>query len=843
MDGLSEEDKPVKKPLKKDKLTGCDLCTREGKAHTPFLGREPDFTPSDVMIVVGMPTNAEDTTGIAFSSQIHHSLDKVLREAGLTTYSMEWAYASPCYHSGKEKLTPAIEKRCHQDLIQYLRACGCKYALLVGASAMNIFSNGKHKAITKERGGVIECEGVTAVPVSDYADVLRDLELLSTFKADLGFFSRLITSTFAKVDANMAGKIYPRTGSSLFAMTPTCLSYDIESEGFNHRKGAVKMVGVAWRSRSTGQVATGIMYPKETPFNVDARAKWEWPEVADVITSVPRTAAHNSKFDNGWLKSRGLPAHTSMDTMLAAYCDNHMMPHNLKFLAKHLLHAPHYNEGIDFNDNSDEMRDKMEYYCQLDCYYTLLLREYYLEHKLEFGDVPGDYKKVLAKLLMPGTRVLERIEARGVHVDKSEVEQVGEFLVGRKDDTKYQLLKLLPEKYKFSPAGISGTINFDSPTQLRKLLYGKKSEGGFGYKPIYKERDPEDDDDPTTGKAALTKLARAGSEFCKVLLEYRSHSKALSGFIDPWLEMLGETGNRLFPSYNIGRTATGRLSANNPNLQQVSRDRLIRNLIKPTPGWLFVEADFSQIELRVASWIGRIASMKKVFDKGGDIHISTAKAIAKLGGRDWDALMSGEIKAYRQRSKAVNFGLIFGMGAEGFQEYASSGYDIDLTLSEAKAYRAMYMGMYPEVQDWHDRARAGVSRDKYTRTPFGRVRRLPNADSVDKRLVSKALRCGMNTPVQSAASDITLLAMIDLEEAFEKLPNTVRMIGQCHDAIFFEVRPERIDIICQYIHDIMLSPRLDEFDLYMDVPLDVEIKIGRCWSDPDGRVFKPVVAT
>lgn len=827
-------EKCERKTKKSTLVKGCDGCTR---TVNRTFGRDDE--KHDVAVIVGMPTKFEFESDSPLTAKLWVSLADELHRAGI--WDSQWVYASPCYTS--EKLTTAQEKRCHTNLIDYLKSSGVKYVLLVGSTAMTIFSNGKHKAITKERGGVIEIEGIRAVPIYDYQDVLRDLELKTTFKADLEFFQRLITDLFAKPECTMLGKVRKDSLSRTVISTSTSMSYDIETTGFNYRTNVCSMIGVAYRSGGSKNIYTAIMYPEETPFTVSAKFKWKWSDIAEVLKTAPRTAAHNSKFDNGWLQSRGLPARASMDTMLAAYADNHMTPHGLKFLAKWKLHAPHYNEGIKFDDLSDEMRDKMEYYCQLDCYYTLLLREKYLESSLEYGDVPGDYKKVLSKILMPSTRVLERIEARGVHVDKMELYGVNARLKVDRDKARTKLdMLVLRETGKLKVPGGAEPVNYDSPSQLRKLLYGKKSEGGFGFKPIYKERDPDDDDDPTTGKAALKKLARDGSEFCKVLLEYRDHSKALSGFVEPWLEMLGESGDRLYPSYRL-TLATGRSACYDPNLQQVSRNKLIRNLIKPTPGWIFVESDYSQVELRVAAWVGRIHSMLKIYREGGDIHINTGKALAKLAGKDWDSLTKEEKKDFRQKAKAVNFGFVYGMSAEGFIEYADASYDVVLTLAEAKNFRKVYFELYPELQDWHDRSKRETLAKKYVKNKFGFLRRLPNVDSVDKKLVSKAVRCGYNTPVQGTAFYLTLLSMIDLEDEFQKIPDIVRIIGQCHDAIFFEINPKigerNVQKVLQHINDIMVNPRLSEFDLYMDVPLEVEIKYGGCWSDPDCKIFEP----
>jgi DNA polymerase-1 len=790
-----------------------------------MLGR--DFKDKDtVAVVVGMPTEFDEEQAKAFSGSIWAHLYHILTKNGID--SNAWVYAQACRSTGH--ITLSEEKRCHKGLIEYLKECGAKYALLVGDKATRIFSNGQIKALKKARGTTIHVDGIVGVPVYDYIDVMRDREMEETFLADLIFFRNLSSGKFetfnyTKLDPALLPNFHKRN----VAITKAeCVAYDLETEGLDHRKGKVKMLGLAWRYED--MYFTGIIYPQESPFKVPDNWRWSWEQINDLFKSINKTVAHNSKFDNGWLISRGVHVQVNFDTMLASHCENNLTPSTLKFLAKKELNAPNYEEGIDHEDLSEETRIKMQEYCQLDCYFTLRLREEFLKQGLKYRNVKisADYKKPFAKILMPGTRVLEQIEQRGIYISRDKLNETKIQLKNELQEYKAKLDSLLPK-------GLT-EINYDSPTQLRKLLYSKE---GFGYKPIYIGKDANpDEDDPTTGKPALKKLARQGSEFAKVLLEYRQRAKALSAFIYPWLDMLDEN-NRLYPKYTIGRTATGRLSAYDPNLQQVSRDKRIRNLVSATPGYMFVEADYSQIELRVAAWLGRISSMIKIYNENGDIHTNTAKSIAQLAGLDWDSLDKTTQKEYRTRAKAVNFGFIYGMGWEGFMDYADASYDVVLTPAEAKHYREVYFNLYPELLDWHARSKQEVTYNKCIITPFGRLRRLPNIDSIDNYLRGKAIRCGVNTPVQSTASDFTLLSMIDLEREFSKYPDIARIVGQCHDAIFFEIREDKVNEIVPIIYHIMTHPRLEEFDLYMDVPIDVEIKIGTCWGDANAVVYDP----
>lgn len=245
--------------------------------------------------------------------------------------------------------------------------------------------------------------------------------------------------------------------------------------------------------------------------------------------------------------------------------------------------------------------------------------------------------RVFKHIIMPAENVLEKIEDYGAYVDRKKLKEVT-------NDYKQKLAAAEQDLKLVLPRSVDWDVNWNSPQQVAKVMYDhcklpilEKTETG----------------QPATGKSVLLRLVDQ-HPLPEKLLDVRKYSKALSGFLEPWemylkYEIAHGRAPRLHTTYNIAKTNTGRLSAEDPNLQQVPRDKTVRSLIAAPPGYLVIEADYSQIELRMAAFIARAISMLKVYRAGGDIHLRTAVAIS---GVPEDQIT----KILRTRAKAVNFG-------------------------------------------------------------------------------------------------------------------------------------------------------------------------------------------
>lgn len=328
---------------------------------------------------------------------------------------------------------------------------------------------------------------------------------------------------------------------------------------------------------------------------------------------------------------------------------------------------------------------------------------------------------------------------------------------------------------------------------------------------------------PQWNKAALKRLSRLGHTVADDLLAYRDGVKKLE-FLRGWLEDV-DSESKVHATYHAGRVVTGRLSCSNPNMQQVTK--ALKPAFIPRPGYLIAECDYSQVELRVAAFVSRCETMLTAYREGRDLHRLTASQVT---GTPFEEVT----KQQRQQAKAVNFGLLYGMGASGLQEYAETSYDVHFTDEESLKIREAFFDAYPELLDWHDRQRGYAKHHGQVVSHIGRVRRLPNIDSWNNELKSRAERQSVNSPVQGFASDVMQMAAASIEgllPGHDPVPG-VQLVATVHDSIVIEVPEDdwqRATARCMN-RMIDMGPVLARLGCQFDVPLAVEATVGTRWG-------------
>jgi DNA polymerase I-like protein with 3'-5' exonuclease and polymerase domains len=302
-----------------------------------------------------------------------------------------------------------------------------------------------------------------------------------------------------------------------------------------------------------------------------------------------------------------------------------------------------------------------------------------------------------------------------------------------------------------------------------------------------------------------------------MILELREHV-GLEKFLRSWTEKIDGDGF-MHPNFLLHGTVTGRLSCKNPNLQQVPRDKRLRPLFTAPDGWTFVEADYSQVELRIAAMMSGDPTLLEIYRQAGDVHTATAMLITGLPKEQITEDM-------RKKAKAVNFGFLYGMGAKKFVIYALDNYGVTVSLQEATLFRERFFEKFYGLPPWHDRQKKLAKRDKRVRSRMGRLRRLPEIDSGDKFSRSEAERQAVNSPVQSLASDMCLFSFVRL--GAEQDWDFIRPVGLVHDAIVLMVRTDRLDEGCRIIKDTMEDVATMErvFGAHLTVPIEAEVKYG-----------------
>jgi DNA polymerase-1 len=400
----------------------------------------------------------------------------------------------------------------------------------------------------------------------------------------------------------------------------------------------------------------------------------------------------------------------------------------------------------------------------------------------------GSERDLFDRFELPLVGVLARMEAIGILIDRSYLETLG-------TDIRAQLADLENDIY----AAAGSVFNINSTAQLRTVLFEELEL------PVLRKT-PKGT--PSTDHGVLVKLAEA-HPMVAMLLRYRELEKLRSTYIEGYLPLIASDG-RIHTRFNQTAAATGRLSSDNPNLQNIpirsETGRTIRRAFVAEPGWRFVVADYSQIELRVLAHLSLDPGLMGAFEgESADIHTETA---ARVFGVD-PAHVTGEM---RRRAKAINFGLLYGMEAYGLAER------LEISREEAVEHISEYFAQFPRVKDYLASVVSEARSRGYTETMFGRRRYLPELSSDNYRIRQMGERMALNAPVQGSAADIIKKAMIDLDKALE--PLETRMLLQIHDELVIETPPEEQEKATGLLRDTM------EHVADLRVPLKVDIATG-----------------
>lgn len=415
-------------------------------------------------------------------------------------------------------------------------------------------------------------------------------------------------------------------------------------------------------------------------------------------------------------------------------------------------------------------------------------------------EISKDQKKgktivdIFEKIEIPLTRVLLDMEKNGV---KLNTELLGEM----SQKTGKEIKKLENEIHDLAKTD----FNINSPKQLAEILFEKlkistedikKTKTGF-----------------STAASELSKM-RDRHEIIKKIEKYREVFKLKSTYIDA-LPKLVDENSRLHTTFNQTVTATGRLSSENPNLQNIpirtKAGKMIRAAFEADRGSVFVGADYSQIELRVMAHISGDKKLIDAFNRGEDIHKKTASEVHKVSLNEVTDKM-------RSEAKALNFGVIYGMGAYGFSESAG------ISQKEAKKYIQDYMDKFPGVAAYIKDTKEFARKNEFVETRTGRRRYLPEINSSNFQVRAMAERMAVNMPAQGFAADIMKLAMLAVYKEYKNNPD-VKLILQIHDEIILEVKSDLADEVAKRVKELM------EGTYKLNVPLVADVAIGKNWGE------------
>ena len=512
--------------------------------------------------------------------------------------------------------------------------------------------------------------------------------------------------------------------------------------------------------------------------------------------------AQNAKYDLGVLTRYGIDVSPIEDTMLISYVlEAGLHGHGMDELSKLWLG----HEPISFKTVAGTGKAQKSFkhvalepataYAAEDADVTLRLYRV-LRPRLSRERLLSVYE-TLERPLPP---VLAQMEGAGIKIDPEQLRRLSNDFSLRMADQEAEAQKLVGHPF-----------NLGSPKQIGDVLFGemglpgakKTATGAWG-----------------TDASILEDLAAQGHALPQLLLEWRQLSKLKGTYTDALAQAINPKTGRVHTSYALASTTTGRLSSNDPNLQNIpvrtEEGRKIRKAFIAEPGHVLISADYSQIELRLLAHIGDIAQLKRAFHEGLDIHAMTASEM-------FGVPIEGMPSEVRRRAKAINFGIVYGISAFGLANQLS------IPREEAGAYINTYFERFPGIRAYMDQMRALVREQGFVTTIFGRKVNIPASRGKSPAERQFGERAAINAPIQGAAADIIRRAMVRMPDALKDAGLSARMLLQVHDELVFEAPEAEAEATCAVARAVM--ERAAEPAVARTVPLVVEARAATNWAE------------
>ena len=442
-----------------------------------------------------------------------------------------------------------------------------------------------------------------------------------------------------------------------------------------------------------------------------------------------------------------------------------------------------------FDSNNEEKADRKKYEESFICYVIKQLKDV-LNKKLE----EQNSLKLFNEIEMPLVKVLSEMQYNGMYLDKEELVLFGKELKNQLEVLTKEIYSLAGEEFNINSTQQLGTILFEK----LKLTSSKKTKKGY-----------------STDVDALEKIKNE-HPIVEKILEYRSLMKLNSTYVEGIIPFINEKTKRIHSYFHQTVTATGRISSTEPNLQniptRIELGKRLRKVFKPKEGYIFIDADYSQIELRVLAHISQDEHMLEAFKNGEDIH---AQAASKVLGIPIEEVT----KQQRSNAKAVNFGIVYGISDFGLAE------QLGTSRKQAKEYIEQYLEKYSGIDNFMKSVVEEAKEKGYVETLFNRRRYIPELKSNNYMVRQFGARAAMNTPIQGTAADIMKIAMVNLNRELEKANIDAKIILQVHDELILEAKIGDKEKAKQILKNSM------ENAVKLSVPLEVEISEANNWYD------------
>lgn len=811
-------------PVVRDKVrdpVGCTDCSLAADGLDNCITAEGNEN-ADLLVLTRLPLGPRNRA----------ELYEYLQSAGIDTKNIAIASVTKC-SSFNSNQTKADIMACRRHLEAEIDVIKPSWVLALGGEAL-LTATGR-AGIMKYRGQIFDFKGrpdVKVVATISPSMVFRNPGLRGGFVADLSYVNRLSRGEKSS-DALVPKRVrVTMTRDGLKALADelrVCEGYafDIETTGFDEFKPDAKIISLSvstWREGDTGPRDCWVvpLYHPESPW-----AK-QWKAVllalGKFMRMPRRRVAHNGKFDLRWLRHFGKKFSLTFDTMLAAHLLNENRPKSLESLSRELLGVEPWK--IDNTTLINQPLKRVARYNGMDTWNTAGLYFILRKHLMEQPRLAA----LMVRMMVPASEVFTDIERHGIWTDVPLMDERAHITKTELGHIDEGLLEWVPPRTEW-PANVK-EVNFNASNFARWWIFdwlempvGARGKSG----------------NPSMAEGLMQKLAMEHPhKVLDLLLSRIKWQKYDSSFFSAYQEQVDEN-DRIHTTFKLTGTVTGRLSSGKGdqdkvtgrvqnrgvNLQQVPRDAFVRGIFGAPPGWAFIECDYSQVELRVAAFLANETTMKHLYNTGQDIHMTMAM---RMTGKPEHLVTKDE----RKKAKAVNFGFLYGMGWLKFISTAWENYGVVVTEEEAKAFRKAFFDEFPLLQRWHNKQRMMAHKYGRVESPIGRVRHLPDINSTDHKVVAEAERQAINSPVQSFASDMAVMALVLIDKELKRRGLKARSVGTVHDAINFECPEEELEEVVPLIKHYMENVPLEEwFGVHLDIPIIGDVKIGRRWGGAD----------
>ena len=575
-------------------------------------------------------------------------------------------------------------------------------------------------------------------------------------------------------------------------MKQEVVAFDTETEGLNAFETNIVGISFSWKK--------GIGYYLPITNNKSVHEKsFEILKPFFESTEIIKVG-HNIKFDIQVLKKYNINvSYPIYDTMVAHYLINPDMRHNLDTLSEsYLNYSPISIESLigKKGKNQISMRDvsidKITNYASEDADITLQLKGVF-DKEIEVNN----FNKIFYDIEIPMINVLSDMETEGIKIDTSYLKKLDKEFEEDLGKLKKEIFKKAGEEFNLNSPKQLGEILFD---KLKLVSKAKKTKTG----------------QYSTSEEVLSSLAN-DHKIIEKILEWRSLDKLQNTYVKSLPKEVSRLTNRVHSSFNQTVTTTGRLSSNNPNLQNIpirtaNGQKIRRAFIPRNSDYILMAADYSQIELRVIASISNEENMIDAFTNNQDIHTMTASKIYNVDPEN-------VTREQRGNAKTVNFGIIYGVSAFGLSQQT------DLNRSESKVMIDNYFINYPGLKKYMSDQIDFARNNGYVETIMGRRRYLQNINSQNNMLRSSSERNAINAPIQGSAADIIKIAMININSELKKQSLKSKMLLQVHDELVFDVHKSEKDQIKDIVKTTMESA------VKLKVPLKIDLEFGKNWLE------------